>query len=274
VTRSAGGTPGARGSGAQTGGSYLAGPLGAPGRWRRALREEAATTWRLPPLLAELVFLVPFVGLVVLGLARASLPVYQFLVAEDSLLEWAQVAGYLVACAAAAGVAWRLRASRQSLLGALFALLALGSLFIAGEEIAWGQRLLGFATPEELAAVNHQNEVTVHNVSGLQTAFNVVLLVAGAYAGIGPWIARRRGAGVPSERMKLLMPPLFLSSFFFVVFLYKLIRFVLLPEPAFTIVKYGEWPELCMGLGVATFAALTIRRLREGPTRAIEGGGR
>jgi hypothetical protein len=160
------------------------------------------------------------------------------------------------------------------LLGALFALLALGSLFIAGEEIAWGQRLLGFATPEELAAVNHQNEVTVHNVSGLQTAFNVVLLVAGAYAGIGPWIARRRGAGVPSERMKLLMPPLFLSSFFFVVFLYKLIRFVLLPEPAFTIVKYGEWPELCMGLGVATFAALTIRRLREGPTRAIEGGGR
>lgn len=34
----------------------------------------------------------------------------------------------------------------------------------AGEEIAWGQRLLGFATPPAIDAVNVQHEFTVHNL--------------------------------------------------------------------------------------------------------------
>lgn len=34
----------------------------------------------------------------------------------------------------------------------------------AGEEISWGQRLLGFGTPEELKEINAQNEVNLHNI--------------------------------------------------------------------------------------------------------------
>jgi hypothetical protein len=42
--------------------------------------------------------------------------------------------------------------------------LALVFLFGAGEEISWGQRILGFETPEELRAINEQEEFTVHNL--------------------------------------------------------------------------------------------------------------
>lgn len=34
----------------------------------------------------------------------------------------------------------------------------------AGEEISWGQRIFDFATPENLAAVNVQNEFNFHNI--------------------------------------------------------------------------------------------------------------
>ncbi len=47
-----------------------------------------------------------------------------------------------------------------------WALLALAVVFAfgAGEEISWGQRLLGFATPDAVEAVNVQGEFTLHNL--------------------------------------------------------------------------------------------------------------
>jgi hypothetical protein len=45
-----------------------------------------------------------------------------------------------------------------------FLLLALLMLFGACEEISWGQRILGFSTPEKMAAANVQREFTIHNL--------------------------------------------------------------------------------------------------------------
>ncbi|MBU0719689.1 MAG: hypothetical protein KJ749_15705 [Planctomycetes bacterium] len=38
---------------------------------------------------------------------------------------------------------------------------------VAAEEISWGQRLLGFATPAALQQINVQNEFNVHNIVGI-----------------------------------------------------------------------------------------------------------
>lgn len=48
--------------------------------------------------------------------------------------------------------------------------LALGLLFFfgAGEEISWGQRILGFETPEAVAGVNKQEEFNTHNLAAWQ----------------------------------------------------------------------------------------------------------
>ncbi len=46
-------------------------------------------------------------------------------------------------------------------------LLLLGLLFLfgCGEEISWGQRLLGFDTPDSIARVNLQRETNIHNLT-------------------------------------------------------------------------------------------------------------
>ncbi|MBW4481666.1 MAG: hypothetical protein KME14_03895 [Tildeniella torsiva UHER 1998/13D] len=38
---------------------------------------------------------------------------------------------------------------------------------VGGEEISWGQRIFGIATPESLNAVNVQNEFNIHNIDGI-----------------------------------------------------------------------------------------------------------
>jgi hypothetical protein len=42
--------------------------------------------------------------------------------------------------------------------------------FGAGEEISWGQRIFGFKTPEQLAQVNKQDELNLHNLSVLENS--------------------------------------------------------------------------------------------------------
>jgi len=48
--------------------------------------------------------------------------------------------------------------------------LALLLFFGAGEEISWGQRILGFETPEALTQVNKQDEFNLHNLSVLENS--------------------------------------------------------------------------------------------------------
>jgi hypothetical protein len=42
--------------------------------------------------------------------------------------------------------------------------------FGAGEEISWGQRILGFQTPESVAQVNKQDEFNAHNLTAWQNS--------------------------------------------------------------------------------------------------------
>lgn len=42
--------------------------------------------------------------------------------------------------------------------------------FGAGEEISWGQRILGFETPESLSQVNRQEEFNLHNLSAWEAS--------------------------------------------------------------------------------------------------------
>ena len=51
--------------------------------------------------------------------------------------------------------------------------LALAVLFFvgAGEEISWGQRILGFETPETVSQVNRQEEFNLHNLTTWETRF-------------------------------------------------------------------------------------------------------
>ena len=81
---------------------------------------------------------------------------------EDSWVEnltavWFLLAGLLLFITA--------RAERSFLRRCVYILGGMAMVFAAGEEISWGQRIFGFATPDFLMPLNMQQEFNVHNIS-------------------------------------------------------------------------------------------------------------
>jgi hypothetical protein len=230
--------------------------------FRIRLREEASNRWGVAPGLAEALFLLPFVGAIALVLARAHKPLFRFLTNEDSLLEWPQFVGVAAASIFALACAWRLHSAGRPLLAFAYLAFGLGCLFVAGEEIAWGQHIFGFGTPERLEEINEQEEVTLHNINSVQRLTNLAYLTAGLYGSIVAWVVRWRWRNRRSELVDLLIPPLFLTSAFFVMFGYKFLRLGFFHESGFTVTRAGEWAEFCLALGFFAFAFLQWVRLR------------
>jgi hypothetical protein len=207
--------------------------------------------------------LVPWVGAVVVALTALYRPLFRLLTKEDRVLEWGQVAVLLLATVGAARVAIALHRRRRLGLALPWAAFALGCGLIVGEELAWGQRLLGLETPERLSEVNQQGEITAHNIVGVQDLINGVFALAGCYGSVVALALRWRRHLTPGSPVDLLVPPLFLGSLFLIVFGYKTARFLALHEARFIVVKYGEYVEWCLALAFASFAWFTLQRLRQ-----------
>jgi hypothetical protein len=96
------------------------------------------------------------------GVALAAPDTFVDLFSEDGPFENATAICY--ALSATACIALAVRAQGHRTLRFSLACLAVLFIVVGGEEISWGQRLLGFGTPEGLAAVNVQEEFTLHNI--------------------------------------------------------------------------------------------------------------
>ena len=78
----------------------------------------------------------------------------------------------LFLAAAAAGRGWLRR---------FYILAGLGALFVAGEEVSWGQHIFGFVPPDFLVAANEQKETNLHNTVALSPIYWFL------YNAILPW---------------------------------------------------------------------------------------
>ncbi|WP_222262635.1 hypothetical protein [Modestobacter marinus] len=210
------------------------------------------------------VFWLPVVGAVVVAATLLHRPLFTALVREDGPLEWVQVTLFALASVLFAVAAWR-SARRGDRLGCLLlAIGALGIFGIAGEEISWGQRIFDWSTPSELAAVNHQNETNIHNITAfpVQRIGNWLQLVLGAAGLVLPWLTRTDRPLVRARVLRLLSPPLFVTSCFGLLFAYRAIRFIWVSSVEIgPVVTFGEWPELTFALGLFVFALVLARRL-------------
>jgi hypothetical protein len=224
------------------------------------LRTEAAR-WLVVPALAEVLFVLPLVGAVAIILLRADSGAYRFVTNEDSVLEWPQFFGFAAASLLACLCAWRLHRAGRLVLAAAYLAFGIGCFVVMGEEIAWGQRIIGYGTPERLEEINEQKETTVHNIDLVQHFTNVTYLIAGLYGSIGAWIVRGKGLWRQSGLVDFLLPPIFLTTAFFVMFGYKALRLAFFRESGFTVTRAGEWAEFCLALGFSVFAFLQWRRL-------------
>jgi hypothetical protein len=85
-------------------------------------------------------------------------------------------------------LAWRLKAKGENFL--VWGFVTLFSIFlflVAMEEISWGQQLFKFETPDSLKQINAQNELTLHNIEGLQGNSEYFHLLFGLAGVIGIW---------------------------------------------------------------------------------------
>src|SRR5262245_16538740 len=160
----------------------------------------------------------PVVGsLLLAALAVTQRGMFDAIVREDSVLEWAEVSAY----GAAAVVSARIAQRTCGLVRLAYGMLAVAAVLAIGEELSWGQRLLHLTTPATIAGANHQHELNVHNVGGAESTARLVLLGAAAYGATLP-LFRRQGPFVPP---RALVPA------FAVVAVYFGIRFAFLPHP-------------------------------------------
>ena len=222
----------------------------------------SAEEWGISPRVAWIIACLPIVGAFAVFMTYFNRPLYRFVTTDDGPIEWSQFICYALACVAGAGIAYKRFKAGHPWQALLFLGFAFANFFIAGEEIAWGQRIFGLQTPDELKAINHQGEITVHNIQIVQDAFNFVLFLAGVYGSVAYFANQKlRIERYGDQANYLFVPPLFLVPSFLVVFGYKFIRYTVVRKPGFIVTKFGEWPELCLAFGFFVFAWLNYRRL-------------
>jgi cytochrome b561 len=229
----------------------------APGLLRADTREWSLTLRQGLALVA----IAPI--LAVVGLATAPFRgLFDFLASEDGPVEygqWAFIVGIVVLYVLLARLLWR---RDLRLLAGLYLIAALGFAFIGGEEISWGQRILGFATPDALGEINKQDEANVHNIGSVLLVFNLTVVAICAVAIALPilrWtIWRDRARSIAAY---VLVPALVLVPLFAFPLGYRLMRYVFLPESGHTVTRYAEFAELSFYIGLFTFALLARRVL-------------
>ena len=161
------------------------------------------SSWRLPVA-------VLFVGLG-LGAALAGSPraLYLALTSEGGWVENATVLAAVVGAVLALGVWGRRGGLTAPAMGVWFLLIGLGLVFLAGEEISWGQQYLRWETPEGWAARNYQRETNLHNLQGVDVDLPAVVLGLGVFMGgiVWPlWVLVRRRPGLMGGWLQWIWP--------------------------------------------------------------------
>ncbi len=182
------------------------------------------------------------IGMLYLAWTRPEL--YESLVQEDRLVEWWTVFLFLGAGVAFTSVAWRGRRLGDAGVAA-FCLAA------AGEEVSWGQRILGFTPSSTFLEHNAQQEANLHN---LVEAFGqpkwTFIAVLVAYGIAVPALAQLPVLRRVAERSGLTIPDVRVAVWFAIavaVLVWYPVRLT------------GEWVE---ALGGALFLAAAPIALR------------
>ncbi|MBC8146125.1 MAG: hypothetical protein H7X80_11120 [bacterium] len=123
-----------------------------------------------------------------LAMAWLATDTYEAMLEEDRAVEWATVWLF-----GAAAVMFVRDGIRKRMIFTI--LVGLFCFFVAGEEFSWGQRILGFGSPEYFMANNYQQELNLHNLPGEVVKPKWIFMIALAgYGIILPLLARSKDA--------------------------------------------------------------------------------
>jgi len=150
-------------------------------------------------------------------LQSAHPTVYYAAAQEDHALEWASFWSFFIAGLTFAVAAKRQRRESRRIpwfLGGL----ALFCLFVAMEEISWGQRVLGHTPPEYFLAENYQQELNLHNIVGRPLRMWTFRAIIVGYGVILPLLASIPAVRRVLDRLVVVPPPIALTPAMFAIF--------------------------------------------------------
>lgn len=94
--------------------------------------------------------------------------VFLELVKEDRLVEYGQFCVLLSGTVISLFISLRFKKIKQQQWFWFFAVCSALFFFIAGDEISWGQRIIGLEVNETVKQINRQSEITVHNLYAVE----------------------------------------------------------------------------------------------------------
>ena len=140
-------------------------------------------------------------------------------------------------------------------------LLVLGLVFVvaAGEEISWGQRILGVSTPDSLAEVNVQQELNLHNLAGFSDV-TLQLFIVGLYTFVVviPFAAAANDKWAGRIRRLVPIVPLRLSWLFILAYLVSQLAVLTFPALEETRAHAFEAAQFLDGLAGEVLSTLIV----------------
>jgi len=152
-------------------------------------------TKRIVVLFLITIFPILFV-LSMYWLSKENYSIFLKVGSEDNLIEWGQVVFFGASGVIAFILALKFR-KISKVMFVIFLVLSLGLIFIAGEEISWGQRIFRIEGSEifdgdtevPFLKNNVQSETNLHNFDVIHSRIGYVYLTIGAYGCFGWFLA-------------------------------------------------------------------------------------
>lgn len=198
----------------------------------------------------KLILIFEILFLSVLGVI-STWPFDRFLqiVKEDNVIEYLQfftlLSGGIISFLFA-NLLWH---RKKKIFSFIFIFVAIGLLAVAGDEVSWGQRIIGLETPTKIKELNYQNEMGFHNTIYIDGFVPFIYMLAGAYGTFMHFLKDKLSKTLSQDITSLFIPPGHLALFFLLPFLYNL--YSLGWEHNFG--RWSEVAELYLDLGVTIF---------------------
>ncbi len=202
---------------------------------------------------------------IILSLARRKL--FLFLTREDGVVEVLQIVVLLATALVASAIAGRLFRTNEKRWALIYAGVTLGLIVIAGEEMSWGQRVLGIETSGFFGRYNKQGETNLHNLKLVMplaphvTTFILIVLIVLSLRSRGS-----RGESRLQGNARLWMPSALLLPAWLCYASYRSFRTVRsIADIRSTLVlsRLEEPAELIFYTGLLAFAVVVRSRLAQ-----------
>ena len=159
---------------------------------------------------------------------------------------------------------YKLLRAGNKIISVFYFVFALGLLFVAMEEISWGQWFFKFHTPQYFRGINRQTEFNLHNIQSVNLFFEVLRVLFGIGGLVSIVLIRVRS-------FKYLSSPIALLSWFLLIMFYASIDLYNRFDPShgayfkdsflWTTMMFTEVLELFISIAAFIYIYLNFRKL-------------